>query len=73
MFPSFMIECIENLCDMVGKHLWIIFVAYIFQVNQCRPLVVHAHTLVDQKPRYKCHYFGQHSSCLFLLCNKCIY
>jgi hypothetical protein len=45
VFPSFWIEYIENLYDMVGKHPWIIFVAYIFQVNLCDPVVVHAHTI----------------------------
>jgi hypothetical protein len=45
VFSSFWIEYIENLCDMVGKHTWVIFVAYIFQVNQCQPIVIHAHTI----------------------------
>jgi hypothetical protein len=45
VFPSFWIEYIENLCDMVDKHPWIIFVAYIFQVNQCEPVVVHTRTI----------------------------
>jgi hypothetical protein len=45
MFPNFWIKYIENLCDTVGKHPWIIFKAYIFQVNQCQPVVVHAHSI----------------------------
>jgi hypothetical protein len=45
MFPSFWNKYIENLCDTVSKHPWIIFLAYIFQVNQCEPVVVHAHTI----------------------------
>jgi hypothetical protein len=30
---------------MVSKHPWIILVAYIFQINQCEPVVVHTHTI----------------------------
>jgi hypothetical protein len=30
---------------MVGKHPWIVLVDYIFQVNQCEPIVVYAHTI----------------------------
>jgi hypothetical protein len=45
VFSSFWIEYIENLCDTVGKHPYIIFVAYIFHVNQCESVVVHAHTI----------------------------
>jgi hypothetical protein len=45
VFPSFWIEYIENLCDTVGKHPWIILATYIFQVNQCEPVVVYVHTI----------------------------
>jgi hypothetical protein len=45
VFLSFWIEYIENLCNTIGKHPWIIFVAYIFQVNRCQSIVVHAHTI----------------------------
>jgi hypothetical protein len=45
MFPSFWIEYVENLCDTVDKHPWIILVTYIFQVNQCEPIVIYVHTI----------------------------
>jgi hypothetical protein len=56
-FLVFESKYIENLCDTVGTHPWIIFVAYIFQVNQCQPIDVHAHTiwvfdLLTLKDRY---------------------
>jgi hypothetical protein len=31
--------------NTLGKHPWIILVTYIFQVNQCEPVVVYVHTI----------------------------
>jgi hypothetical protein len=45
VFSSFWIEYVENLCDPVGKHPWIILVTYIFQVNHCESVVVYVHTI----------------------------
>jgi hypothetical protein len=33
------------MCDTIGKHSWIILVTYIFQVNQCEPVVVYVHII----------------------------
>jgi hypothetical protein len=62
VFPSFWIKYIENLCDTVGKYLWIIFVAYIFQVSQCQPIVVHAYTIRVFNPlTFKDGYLQSHA------------
>jgi hypothetical protein len=45
MFLSFWIEYIENMCDTIRKHPWIILVTYFFQVNQCEPVVVYIHNI----------------------------
>jgi hypothetical protein len=45
MFSSLWIKYIENICDTIGKHPWIILVTYIFQVNQFEPIVIYVHTI----------------------------